>query len=171
MIHVYCGDGKGKTTCAFGLALRAIGRDKRIVIAQFLKGSESGEIIELEKNDLVRVFRLNKELPFTFQMTDAEKRDATTQHNRIFQKAIQFVNTGYCDMLLLDELCSAIETDLIEKKYIEDFLKSLSKDVEVVITGRNPPKFILEKADYITEMKAIKHPFEKGVPAREGIEY
>ncbi len=104
-------------------------------------------------------------------MNEAQKEDATTQHNRIFQKVIHFVSTGYCDMLILDELCSALETDLIERKYVEDFLDKKPENIEVIITGRNPPNYILDKADYITEMKAIKHPFEKGVPAREGIEY
>ncbi len=171
MIHVYFGDGKGKTTCAMGLALRAIGRDKNIVVAQFLKGSQSGEIIELEKIEGVKVFKLDSELPFTFQMSDVQKVDARQQHNRIFQKAIHFVNAGYCDMLVLDELCSAIETNLIDEKYIKEFINSVSSDIEIVITGRNPPEYITEKADYITEMKLHKHPYDNGIGAREGVEY
>ncbi len=171
MIHIYCGDGKGKTTCAMGLALRALGREMSVVVAQFLKGSTSGEILQLEKIDGVRIFRLEEELPFTFQMSSEQKNRALQLHNRIFQKAIHFVNAGYCDMLILDELLSALETELIDSKMVMNFLESINNKVEVVITGRNPPENIIDLADYITEMRLQKHPFEKGVPAREGIEY
>ncbi len=170
MIHVYCGDGKGKTTCAFGLALRAIGRNMNVVVAQFLKGSATGEVIEIEKIDGVRVFRLDKEIPFTYAMSEDDKKYVYKAHNRIFQKALQFVSMGYCDMLILDELCSALETGLIDNVQIESFLKSVT-DCEVIITGRNPPQYILDIADYVTEMTEKKHPFSKGVDAREGIEY
>ncbi len=171
MIHLYHGDGKGKTTCAMGLALRALGRGKSIVIAQFLKGSQSGEITMFESLDGVHVFRLKEELPFTFAMSDAQKLDAKKQHDRIFQKAIQFANIGYCDVLVLDELCAAFNTNLIEKSLVEQFIENAPENVEIIITGRNPPSSFLEKADYITEMKAIRHPYEKGIPSREGIEY
>ncbi len=171
MIQVYCGDGKGKTTSAMGLALRAIGRDMNVVIAQFLKGSATGEILQLEKIDGVRIFRLTNELPFTFQMTENQKKEALYMHNRIFQKAIHFVGTGYCDMLILDELCSAIETELIDVKQIKEFLAKLPNHIEVIITGRNPPDYILNLAEYVTEMKLIKHPYDKGIQARIGIEY
>ncbi len=169
MIHIYCGDGKGKTTAAMGLALRAMGRNQNVVICQFLKGSATGEIIELEKNECVRIFRLEKEIPFTFQMTQEDKDFTLRSHNRILDKASHFVQAGYCDLLVLDELCSALETELIDSKKVETFLKDCN--CEVVITGRNPSQKLIDFADYITEMKKIKHPFERGIQAREGVEF
>ncbi len=104
-------------------------------------------------------------------MTESEKKMAHLQHNRIFQQAIHFANAGFCDMLILDEICSAWETDLVDKKMVTDFLDCKPNKLELIITGRNPPECFIDIADYMTEMTLKKHPYKKGVSAREGIEF
>lgn len=169
--HVYCGNGKGKTTCAMGLALRAAGTGMSVVIVQFLKNSPSGEITLLENMSGVTVFRGKAGEEFTFTMTDEQKKETRLIHDRNFQKALHLVKSGYCELLVLDEICAAWNGDLLDKKAVEDFLLNKPENLELVLTGRNPPDCMLNIADYITEMKLIKHPFEKGIPAREGIEF
>ncbi len=171
MIHAYMGEGKGKTTSAMGLALRASGRSKSVVIAQFLKGNTSGEILQFENIDGVQIFKLPEDIPFVFQMSEEVKQKTLNEHNRIFQKAVHFVNAGYCEVLVLDELSAAIETNLIATQKVRNFLESIPADIEVIITGRNMPHWILDCADYVTEMVLKKHPFNNGCLAREGIEF
>ncbi len=171
MIHLYHGDGKGKTTCAMGLAVRALGNDMNVIIVHFLKGSMSSEIKALKSFDLVRIFTLKHTPRFTFEMTKDEKEEVTLEHNRMFQKSTHFAQIGYCDMLVLDELCAAWSENLINKDEVLTFLKKKGREIEIVITGRNPPKEFTEIADYNSEVVCKKHPYEKGVSARKGIEY
>ncbi len=171
MVHLYHGDGKGKTTCAIGLAIRALGIDMNVTLVQFLKGKSSSELKSLETFDLVRIFTLKNNPPFTNEMTKLQKDEIRVEHNRMFQKSIHFANIGYCDMLILDEICAAWNENLINKEEILKFLKSKGSEIEIILTGRNPPKEFLQISNYITEMKNIKHPYENGVPCRVGIDY
>lgn len=169
MVHIYCGDGKGKTTAAIGLAVRAAGAGKAVVFSQFMKGKESSEIKTLRRIQGITVVREDNELPFYYQMTAEQKTDCARIHDRIFTKCMEFVRSRQCDLLILDEVVYAYKYSLMKKEPLEELIQNAG-DTEIVITGRKPDAFFLECADYITEMKKIRHPFDAGVPAREGIE-
>lgn len=168
LIHIYCGDGKGKTTCAFGLALRCAGDGYPVRIAQFLKGSETGEVIAMRQMPNVELLRAKQGTKFTFQMNDEEKAQARREHRALLEAA--FAHTDGLRMLVLDEIMAACSTGMIEEEALLGFLKHKPAELEVIMTGRNPSGQLLELADYITEMKKIRHPYDRGIAARRGIE-
>lgn len=169
MLHIYCGDGKGKTTCSMGLAVRAAGHGRKVVVAQFLKSGNSGERAVLEQLPTVNCIPVPGTMKFTFLMNEQEKADTRAQMAAIFSRAAELGRES--DLLVLDELCSAISTGMVPLEEVLAFLDSRPESLEVVITGRDPAPELQERADYITEMRKIKHPFDKGVNAREGIEW
>lgn len=171
LIHMYCGDGKGKTTAAIGLAIRAAGAGKRVLFTQFMKGDKTGELNSLQKLDNITVLRSDKLFPFYSQMTSEQKDELTDIHNQILDTIIETIQAGKCDMVILDEITYPYHWKLIDCEKFCDFIKQFKSKVEIVCTGREPDTIFMESADYITEMKCIRHPFEKGIPAREGIEY
>lgn len=171
MIHVYCGDGKGKTTCALGLAIRAAGAGMNVVIVQFLKGSHTCELDSLKKLPNITVLRNEKDYGFVNNMTAEQLEQVTSEHNKNLDEALKLIATGKCDMLILDEVTYVYEIGLADKTKIDHLLTDTPDGLELVITGRNPNKLFIDNADYMTEMKQIKHPFEKGISARKGIEY
>ena len=103
MIHIYCGDGKGKTTCAFGLALRAAGRGNRVIIAQFLKGADSGERLSIAKVPGVTLLEVPEEVKFSFMMNDEEKARASSRFERELDEAARAARAGECELVVLDE--------------------------------------------------------------------
>lgn len=169
MIHIYCGDGKGKTTAALGLILRHVGAGGRAVLAQFLKSSPTGELAALER---LGVPVLRNALPHGFfpSMTDEIKAQVLAQHNRTLAEAARLARANACALLVLDELCAAYNLGLIDRAAALDLLDDHGA-AELVLTGRDPAPELLERADYITEMKLVRHPYEKGVKARKGIEF
>ncbi len=169
MLHIYCGDGKGKTTCSMGLAVRAAGHGRSVVVAQFLKGGNSGERVVLESLPSVNCIPVPETIKFVFAMNEQEKTEARAQMTGAFEQAVAASRSS--DLLVLDELCSAISTGMVPLETVLDFLDNCPEQLEVVITGRDPAPELQERADYITEMRKIKHPFDKGVNAREGIEW
>lgn len=171
MIHLYCGDGKGKTTCAFGLALRAAGRDMGVVVAQFLKTEDSGERLALQALPQVTLLPLPQRLPFLFQMTPQERRDAGDFACRLLAQAEERARAGACGMVVLDECCAAVTAGLLPLEDVTAFLDRWGDSLEVVLTGRDPHPDLLARADYITEMRKLAHPYDHGVPARKGIEW
>ena len=154
MLHLYWGDGKGKTTAAMGLALRALGHGRRVVILQFLKDGSSGEIEMLRRCGAVVYACPNAK--FTWLMTDAERAEARRTNTRTLQTILQ----GSFDLLVLDEACAACKNDLVE----EDLLREAA-------AGREPAAWMQDAADYSTELRAVKHPYTRGIAAREGVEY
>lgn len=171
LIHVYCGDGKGKTTAAAGLALRAAGCGKKVLFVQFMKGNESGEIAAMKQIEDIRVIRNTKRYPFYNQMSEEDKVQITKEHNDILNQVLESIKSKECDILILDEITYPYHFNLIDKEVIEEIIKSKDHLFELVLTGRDPNKLFIEHADYITEMKCIRHPYEKGIAARKGIEY
>ncbi len=167
LIHLYHGDGKGKTTCACGLALRFSSYNKKILIIQFLKDGSSGEIKALSKLDNVTILAKKATPSFTWNMTDDEKQQTKILHDNEISSAI---NSDY-DMIVLDELCGAMSNNLIDTTLVKKLLDTKKDYQEIIITGRNPEQFILDKADYITQMTLERHPYEKGIPSRQGIEF
>lgn len=170
MIHLYCGDGKGKTTAAMGLALRALGRGRRVVICQFLKSADSGERLALERFEKAVVLPVPETVKFVFQMTEAEQEQTRREMTALFERAAGLVKQGACDLLVLDEVCSAVTTGMLCLEQVTEFLDE-AQGTEVVLTGRDPAEELRVRADYITEMAACRHPFEQGKPARLGIEW
>lgn len=166
LVHLYWGEGKGKTTAAMGLALRALGAGRRVVIVQFLKGGPSGEIPLLEKLG-ARVFRGKAGQKFTFQMDQAEKAETKALQTENLRRALALE----ADLLVLDEACAAWQKELVDRDLLKQAVLDRPQGREAVLTGRNPPDWLWEAADYITEMKCHRHPFEQGIPAREGIEF
>lgn len=170
LIHVYCGDGKGKTTAAMGLALRAAWRGLNVVIVQFLKDGDSGEIHALRTFPNVTVFANTEEGTCAFVMNDEEKARCKALHEKNLSEAVALCRDGRCDVLVLDEVMAALNKGLLDEALIMEFLASRPEDVEVVTTGRNPPAFLLGMADYVSEIVKRRHPFDRGVAARAGVE-
>lgn len=171
MIHVYCGDGKGKTTCALGLAVRAAGAGMNVVVVQFLKGSYTSELESLSQIHRIKALRNSRDYGFVNNMTPKQLSKVIDEHNKNLDSALNLVKQGKCQMLVLDELTYVYDMNLVDKDKIKNLIENNENDVEIVVTGRNPNELFLNNADYVTEMKKIKHPYEKGVPARKGIEY
>lgn len=167
-VQVYTGNGKGKTTAAIGLAVRAAGRGKTVKIVQFLKGRDTGEMFVLDKIkgiDLMRVFDCKKFFNAMTQEEKAKMRTAATQIQPVIKGWL-----GQADLVILDEALGAIACDILKMDEILSIIDG-RKSTEIVLTGRNLPDDILKKAHLVTEMKDIKHYMNDGVVAREGIEY
>ena len=166
LLHLYYGDGKGKTTAAMGLALRALGSGKKVVVLQFLKGGQSGEIPLLEQLG-AKIYRGKAGQKFVFQMNEAEKAATRDLQNRNLAAAM----TEDADLLVLDEAGSAWELDMVDKALLQKAVLARPAAQECVLTAHAAPRWMLDAADYVTEMKCCRHPYQKGLAARKGIEY
>ena len=171
LIHIYTGDGKGKTTAALGLAVRAAGRNKRILLVQFFKGGDSGELHTLKDIPNMTVLRLAKRYGFYKDWTEKQKSEVYREHTDLLCKAIQQAQDGACDLLILDEVISAYQHSTLDRAALAAFLENKPRSLELVLTGRNAPEQFIAMADYVTEMRKIKHPYESGTAAREGVEF
>ena len=170
LIHIYCGDGKGKTTASMGLALRAAGADKKVLICQFLKSSESSELKSLQHIEGIGVLKGAETNKFVFNMSDIEKLKYSDKCKQQLRRAFDLANAEEYDMLVLDELCAAVSLGMLNEDELLIELKNKNDALEVVVTGRDPSPKLVEIADYVSEIKKVKHPYDKGVPARKGIE-
>ena len=170
LIHIYCGDGKGKTTAAVGLAVRCAGRGNKVLLAQFLKSRDSGELYSLAKLPDIEVMRGKESKKFTFQMNEEEKHALLIEHNKMFEQVLAKIKNGGYSLLILDEVIGALNARVFEMPKLIEFLRHKPENLEVVLTGRNPAPELVEIADYVSEMRKVKHPMDKGIMAREGIE-
>ena len=166
LIHLYCGDGKGKTTAAMGLALRALGRGLRVVVVQFWKDGSSGETAPLERLG-ARVLACPRPVKFSWDMTAQERERAEEAHNRLLETAVSLP----CDLLVLDEACGALEAGLLSEARLKQVVLERPEGREIVLTGRRPAGWMTDCAHYITRMEEIRHPFHQGTAARAGIEF
>ena len=169
-IHIYCGDGKGKTTAAVGLAVRCAGRGNKVLLVQFLKSRDSGELYSLAKLPDIEVMRGKESKKFTFQMNEEEKHALLIEHNKMFEQVLEKIKNGGYSLLILDEVIGALNAKVFEMPKLIEFLRHKPENLEVVLTGRNPAPELVEIADYVSEMRKVKHPMDKGIMAREGIE-
>lgn len=172
MLHLYHGDGKGKTTAGFGMALRQLSYGKRIAVVQFLKDGNSGEmnfLRQLPHTELIQLYAQPLPKHFFIQMSKEEREQTKQQQQQLWEQAAESMKTA--DYVLLDELLDAVGSKLIEHDAVVALLRQKKEEIEIVLTGRNPSAALLELADYVTEMNAVKHPFQKGIAAREGVEY
>ena len=187
LVHVYTGNGKGKTTASLGLAMRALGHDLRVYMAQFMKMGYTGEIINVKRNDLPIDIE-----PFSVKCTNDAMHQlqirqgtfegycrqcfAPAEYDRekaleAFEHSKAAATSGLYDLVILDEINVVLSKGLLETARVLELIGSKHRNTELVLTGRNAPREIMEKADYVTEMTAIKHPMNSGVTARKGIEF
>ena len=166
LVHLYWGEGKGKTTAAMGLALRALGKGARVVIVQFLKGADTGEVPLLRQLG-AEIYRGKAGQKFVFQMDEAEKAAARAVQNANLAAAL----ARPADLLILDEACAAWQLDMVDRALLERAVRERPAGQEVILTGRAPAPWMEELADYSTEMRCCRHPYEKGVTARKGVEF
>ncbi|MCD6445200.1 cob(I)yrinic acid a,c-diamide adenosyltransferase [Candidatus Bathyarchaeota archaeon] len=169
LVQVYTGNGKGKTSAAFGLALRAIGRGLKVYVIQFIKGGfDYGELYIVDKlpNLKLKAFGRGKFITETKLPEEDVKlaEEALTLAEKV-------VKSGKYDVVILDEVNVALNLGLISLKKVLELIKIKPHHVELVLTGRYAPDEIINVADLVTEMREVKHPFSKGVQARKGIEY
>ena len=143
LVHIYCGDGKGKTTASVGAAVRAAGSGKKVVIKRFLKNDHSGEVEVLKQIPGITVLPCTRQFGFSWKMSSQEKEEAV----------------GACSL------------GFIKEERLLELIGCKPEKLEVILTGRNPSKELLAAADYVTEMVMRAHPYTRGIPARKGIEY
>lgn len=167
MIHLYTGEGKGKTTAAMGLAIRAAGRGKKVIIVQFLKGSETGELASLGLIPNITVFRNRKNYGFFHAAGDTARAAILEENNKNLEAALARPR----DLLVLDEACAAYNLGAVDRAAVDALVRDCPRETELVLTGRDAPRHFFDAADYVSEIRKAKHPFDRGVPAREGIEY
>ena len=172
LIHIYYGDGKGKTTAALGLAIRAAGCGKNVVIVEFIKNWACGEHNSIPQISNIKLFRGKAAGgKFIHEMSEEEKQETKASQDECLKNALEQVETGQCDVLILDEAIDANELGMLDAALLEALINNKPDTLELVLTGHKPDARILERADYVTEMIKRKHPFDEGVNARQGIEF
>lgn len=164
MIHVYAGDGKGKTTAAIGLSVRTAGHRFKVLFMQFLKDDSSGEVDILRRIAGIQVVHCPVNYGFTFQMTEEQKKKTAEEYNKMLDQAI----ASEAFLIVLDEVIHALNAGMIDEKKLK---RVLEKNSEIVLTGRDVPEWLIEAADYVSEIQKIKHPYDEGIEGRVGIEF
>lgn len=171
-VQVYTGNGKGKTTAAIGQAVRSVGNGLRVYMLQFLKTEPTGEL-EIAKliGDRFQIFRFESVRGFFWTLSDEEKEILKSEVDKEYKFAMDVVENNRCDVFILDEIMGVLSNKLLTEEQVLELIHKKPSNMELILTGRNVPESIKEKADLVTEMKEIKHYMEKGVFSREGIEY
>lgn len=167
-VHIYQGNGKGKTTAAAGLCLRALGAGYTAIWAAFLKGNCSAERSALASFNKCTVYACPAHVSFTFCMSEEEKQTLRAFYKEQLQRITASLPTT--DIIVLDEVLDAVDTGLVDEEDVLTLLET-AETTELVLTGRHASPALTAKADYITTMHADRHPFESGQAARKGIEF
>lgn len=170
-IHIYCGDGKGKTTAAIGLSVRASGCGKKVLVTRFLKTDHSGEVKVLEAIPGVTVTPCERSFGFFTRMTEEQKKEAAVYYSQLLESTLEKAVKEEYDLLVMDEIMAVCNYGLVDEEVVRTFLENRPEGLEVVLTGRNPSKELTDLADYVSEIHKIKHPYDQGLNARKGIEY
>lgn len=166
LVHLYWGEGKGKTTAAVGLALRMLGSGGTVTVVQLLKDGQSSELEPLRRLG-ARVYSGQPGTKFFSQMSPEEREEVRARHNDLLRQALE----SPCDLLILDEACAAFRLGMVEENLLRRAVLERPAGREVVLTGRDPAPWMQEAADYSTEMCCHKHPYRQGIAARKGVEY
>ncbi len=170
LVIIHTGTGKGKTTAAFGLAIRALGQGFKVLILQFMKGRANiGEIKALSHIDLpLEIKQYGRAVFFKSRACEPIDIYLATQGLAAFREAM---TSGRYDLIVLDEIIMAIDFGLLQLKEVKKVVAQKPPELHLILTGRNAPHELIEIADLVTEMQEIKHPFSRGVAAQKGIEY
>lgn len=168
-IHIYYGDGKGKTTAAVGLAVRAAGSGLKVLFFQFLKDNSSNERKILEALPGVTCLPGREPMKFVSKMNGDERIEFRHYNNKALDEIIKFC--GPFDMLILDEALCALNLEVLSEEKLISFIQHKPRGLEIVMTGPRLPDNLLEMADYVTEVRKVKHQFDLGRSARKGIEF
>ena len=171
MIHIYSGNGKGKKTAAVGLAVRAAGAGKRVLFCQFLKNGSSSEVSVLQKCKNITIRYCDACGKFTFDMNDAEKGIIKFAHNKLLNEIRELIRCESVDVVVMDEIFGAYNAMLIDKKEVCRLVSDCPKHMELILTGRSPAPIFRKHADYYSVIRAVRHPYHRGIKARKGIEY
>ncbi|MBI3008226.1 MAG: cob(I)yrinic acid a,c-diamide adenosyltransferase [Candidatus Omnitrophica bacterium] len=176
LVHIYTGNGKGKTTAAFGLGMRAAGAGLKVCIFQFLKSKRltSGEVESAKRlSPKLKVVRFNQTHPIFLSPKD--RQDSIQSLKSSISSALKEVgkvlSSGRYDLVILDEVVNAVSEKYLDVQALVGLIDSRPEEVEMVLTGRNAPEEIIRMADYVTEMRDVKHPYKRGIKARKGIEW
>ena len=169
LTQIYTGDGKGKTTAAFGLALRASGRGLKVAIFQFLKdeADKTGEVMAFSGNKTVKIFRGKQKHPM---FGDRSIKNLKLNIEKMFKSVKKIIKSMEYDIVILDEINNCVGKALKEKDVI-NLMKKKPTCIELVLTGRGATKNMIKAADLVTNMSLVKHPYDKGIGARKGIEF
>lgn len=170
LIHIYYGDGKGKTTTGMGLITRAAGFGLRVLLYQFMKDNKTSERKILEQVDNITIIDGLDREKFSFRMTQEEK----AAHKKFYEDRFRMVTKkaveeGY-QVLFLDEIIYTISAGLLDEEPVLEFLRRKPENLEVILTGNTPDQALIDQADYVSEIRKVKHPFDAGQGARPGIE-
>lgn len=171
MIQIYTGNGKGETTASIGQGVRAAGRGFKVYMVQFLKGTPTGELESLKKIDNFKVFRFEEKRDFVWNLNEEEIEELKKEVINAYNFILEIVENKECDLLIMDEIMGVLKNGFLSVEDIIEIINRNKHDIEIIMTGRDVPKELADRADLITEMNMVKHYYEKGVPAREGIEY
>lgn len=171
LVHIYTGDGKGKTTAAVGQGVRTFGSGYRVLMVQFLKGDDTGELHSIEKlGDGFKLTRFAGMNNFYKFLPEDEKLQA--QKDAV--KGLSFIREALQEekynLIIMDEIMAVLSNNMVDINEVISIIKSKPVHIELIMTGRNAPQELIDLADYVTEMKMIKHPFQQGIYARKGIE-
>ena len=167
LLHIYCGDGKGKTTASLGLAVRMTGAGMKTAFVQFMKGGETAELETLKLIPGITVMRCDRDYGFFSTLSETDKKDLSACHDRLLERAF----SGGFDAVILDEFNCAYNFGLMDKSRAEKLILDVPQSFELILTGRDPAQMFVDAADYVSEIKCVKHPYQKGINARKGIEY
>ncbi len=171
-IQVYTGDGKGKTTASIGIAIRAAGHGLKTIIFHFFKASNNGEFNALKKfKDHIIINFCSSQEKFIYEMNEPEKKILHDETIAAFNIAKALLKNKKADIFIFDEISFALINNFISPDNLIKLLKNKPENIEIILTGRDMPAEIIKEADLVTEMKKIKHPFDKGITARRGIDF
>jgi len=169
LVHIYCGNGKGKTTAATGLAVRAAGQGKKVLFVQFYKNGSSGEIAAMKQIGGIDFAFAHQSLGRHSRMDEDQRAEARRVMCELLERVLQ-VADGY-ELIVLDESVSACNYNAIDRERLCRLIVDHRAHAEIVLTGREPCEQLVELADYVSEIQKIKHPYDRGVEARRGIEF
>ncbi|MCL2838777.1 MAG: cob(I)yrinic acid a,c-diamide adenosyltransferase [Oscillospiraceae bacterium] len=171
MLHLYYGDGKGKTSSAVGLGIRAAGRGFGVLMIQFLKCQPSGEVLFLKDCENFTVRRFESEHSFIMDTSESLNEKLKSEIAEAIAFAKNAVAAKACDVLILDEVLDAVDLGFVDEDELISLINIGKNDIELAFTGRRASDRLIERADYVTDLTQVKHPYQKGVIAREGFEY
>lgn len=170
LVHIYTGDGKGKTTAAVGLAVRCAGCGGQVIFCQFMKNNRSSELNILRQLPQIQLVQAAECFGFYKYLNEEQRAAAARVCSSLLEQAIAAAQAASARLLVLDEVISTYNHGLLPRQLLLDFLQHKPAGLEVVLTGRSPAPELAELADYLSDIHKIKHPFDKGIAAREGIE-